>query len=124
MNNNLTENKQNPKASDDAVAALIKATAFATYGFAGFAGSAATDVLRKNLAIKDSPYKGIRISKNENGYAIDLYILVSYDVNIPSVAWELQKSIKQELKKQCAITASAINIHVQGIKFPSDIRRN
>lgn len=124
MNSNLSENRQSIKVSDDTIAITIKKTVFATEGFAGFADSSATDALRRNLPIKESPHKGIRISKNENGYVIDLYILVAYDVNIPSVAWDLQKNVKKELRREFAVTVEAVNIHVQGIKFPSDIRRN
>lgn len=124
MNEGLNENRRNIKVSDDAIAVEIKKTVFATEGFAGFTGSATTEAIRKNLSMKEPPHKGIRISRNEKGYIIDLYILIAYDVNIPSVAWDFQKNIKRELQKQFSITVEAINIHVQGIKFPSDIRRN
>lgn len=123
MSSELTESKYNSNIPDDTIAVVISRAVLETEGVAGLAPTR-TDVIQKNLPFKGGLHKGVRISKDDSGFSVDVFIFVMYDVNIPSVAWDLQKNIKRVLNSRFGITAQAINIHVQGVKFPADFRRS
>ena len=60
---------------------------------------------------------GIRLSRQDKKISVEVFVIVEYGVQIPTLAWELQQKIKEDLE---AITESEIveiNIHVQGVAY-------
>ena len=64
--------------------------------------------------------KSVRIDKTkEDGvYTAEVHIIVNYGVNMPSVAWNVQRNVKKEAADVLGINLKAIDIHVDGIDFP------
>ena len=64
--------------------------------------------------------KSVRIDKTkEDGvYTAEVHIIVNYGVNMPSVAWNVQRNVKKEATDVLGINLKAIDIHVDGIDFP------
>ncbi|MCQ2550899.1 MAG: Asp23/Gls24 family envelope stress response protein [Clostridia bacterium] len=60
---------------------------------------------------------GIRVSASDDGYVIDLYLIVKYGVKIPELAWDLQTEIKYAVEKKFATKVSKVNIHIQGVIY-------
>ncbi len=57
-------------------------------------------------------------SKEENFYTSEVHIVVNYGVNIPSVAWNVQRTVKNDVMDMLGINMKSIDIHVDGIDFP------
>lgn len=102
--------------SDDVIAICTVNAALRTAGVAGFS-SGITDTISKNFLGKEPLYKGIKVSQNDDGIHLDLYIIVDYGVNIPSVAWDIQENVKHEVENMTDIEVKAVNIHVQGVRM-------
>ncbi len=64
--------------------------------------------------------KSIKLDKlkEENVYTAEVHIVVNYGVNIPAVAWDVQRTVKNDASDMLGITLKAIDIHVDGIDFP------
>jgi len=61
--------------------------------------------------------RGVRVaSEGENGYVLDVYLVVRFGTKIPEAAWNVQKKIAAELKER-GVKFKAINIHIRGVKI-------
>lgn len=105
--------------SDDVIATYVGEAVMKTKGvhdlYAGF-----SDTLSKNILGKDSIYKGLKITNDDEGYEIDIYLIVDYGVRIPEIAWNVQKNVLNELEGVMAIVVKDVNIHIQGVSMPRD----
>ena len=66
---------------------------------------------------------GTRVSRSDDETAVDVSVIVDYGCNIPSVAWDIQENVRNELKDMIEIDVSAVNIHVQGVRMKDDAGR-
>jgi uncharacterized alkaline shock family protein YloU len=105
--------------SPDVIVAYISQAVAETPGVAELAGNI-SDTITKKILGKESDFKGIKIDAGENGYTIDVYIIVYYGERIPDVAWNVQQNVKSSLDNVMDITLENINIHVQGVEKSSD----
>ncbi|MBO8125883.1 MAG: Asp23/Gls24 family envelope stress response protein [Firmicutes bacterium] len=80
----------------------------------GIAGGIAEMLGRKNLS------KGVKVEVGETEAAVDLYIIVSYGVVIPEVCLEVQKNVKKAITSMTGLDVVEVNVHVQGVHFPSE----
>ena len=60
---------------------------------------------------------GIRVLKSDNGYILELYLIVHYGVKIPELAWDLQVQIKDAIEEKFGINIDKVNVHVQGVSL-------
>lgn len=60
---------------------------------------------------------GIRVLQSDDGYILELYLIVKYGVKIPDLAWDLQVQIKNAIEKKIGITVSKVNVHIQGVSL-------
>lgn len=108
--------KGNLIISDDVIATYVSEAVLKTDGvydlYAGF-----SDTLSKNILGKDSIYKGLKIVKDDEGYTVDIFIIVDYGVKIPEIAWNVQKNVIAELEKVMALVIKDVNIHIQGVNL-------
>ncbi|MBQ9060013.1 MAG: Asp23/Gls24 family envelope stress response protein [Firmicutes bacterium] len=105
--------------SDEVVAVCAVNATLKTEGVFGMAGGM-YDALSKNLLGRESAAKGTKVSRSGEETAVDVSVIVDYGCNIPSVAWEIQENVKNELKDMVEIDVSAVNIHVQGVGLSSE----
>jgi uncharacterized alkaline shock family protein YloU len=107
----------NLTVSDDVVAAYVNEAVLTTDGvndlYAGF-----SETLSKNILGKYSIYKGLKITTDEEGYSIDVYLIADYGVRIPELAWNVQKNVISELESVMTIKVKDVNIHIQGVALP------
>ncbi len=116
MNKEQSEKYGNIKNLENAISVCILETALKTNGIASL-NAGITDTLSKNLLGRDSLKKGIKLTWEDKGLNIDVYIIVRYGVKIPETAWNLQRRIKEELLNVTDISVLNINVHVQGVDF-------
>ncbi|MDR0570590.1 MAG: Asp23/Gls24 family envelope stress response protein [Clostridiales Family XIII bacterium] len=104
--------------SEDVIAACVREAALRTKGvsdlFGGFQGALSQNILGKELKSK-----GIRVSEDEEGIVVDVQIIIDYGVKVPEVAWNLQKNVKTELENAMDAVVKAVNVGVQGVRFPA-----
>jgi uncharacterized alkaline shock family protein YloU len=64
--------------------------------------------------------KSVRLdkTKEEGVFTAEVHIIVNYGVNMPSVAWDVQRNVKKVAADALGINMKAIDIHVDGIDFP------
>ena len=76
--------------------------------------SSAVDGTLKNIGL-DSGVKGVRMTREKNDLVFDLYLKVGYGENIPVLAWNIQKLVKEKLEQRSGEKIKEVNIHVQGV---------
>ena len=82
----------------------------------GIAGGIAEMLGRKNLS------KGVKVEVGEEQAAIDLFVVVEYGVRIPDIAWKIQESVKRAIETMTGLEVVEVNVHIQGVHFPSEER--
>jgi uncharacterized alkaline shock family protein YloU len=100
--------------SPDVIVSYISQAVTDTPGVSDLAGNI-SDTITKKILGNESKFKGIKIDGSENGYTIDIFIIVDYGERIPDVAWNVQKNVKNALVGVMEIVIENINIHVQGV---------
>jgi uncharacterized alkaline shock family protein YloU len=105
--------------SPDVIVTYISQAVTETPGVAELAGNI-SDTISKKVFGKESEFKGIKIDGGENGYTIDIFIVVNYGERIPDVAWNVQQNVKSSLDSVMDIAVENINIHVQGVRRDGD----
>ena len=103
---------------DEAVIAKYAGTtAVECFGIVGMAAVSMTDGLVKLLK-KDSITKGISVNIGEgNNVTIDFHVIVSYGVNISSVADNLIENVKYKVEDFTGLKVSKINVYVEGVRI-------
>jgi uncharacterized alkaline shock family protein YloU len=105
--------------SPEVIVVYISGAVTETPGVAELAGNI-SDTITKKILGNESKFKGIKIDGGENGYTIDIYLIVKYGERIPDVAWNVQKNVKAALDGVMDIAIENINVHVQGVRRDSD----
>ncbi|MFA6829284.1 MAG: Asp23/Gls24 family envelope stress response protein [Bacilli bacterium] len=102
--------------SMNAIADLTGITAASVYGVVGL-------VNKKNFANPFSQFlktedfsDGVSDKKSKKGYDVSLYLVLSKDIKIIEVVFEIQKQVRYVLTKQFSIPFEIINVFVQGVK--------
>ena len=83
-----------------------------------------TDNLSINILGKEPEGKGIKLSRDEEGLVLDVYVIVAYKVKIPQLAWDIQSSVKNEIESVTGLKVKEVNIHVQGVSLPGEEDKN
>ena len=74
-----------------------------------------TDTLTMNILGKKPISAGIKINKKDDTLKITLNIISKFGVNIPELAWNIQKILKSKIQTNLGLKTSEINVHVDGI---------
>lgn len=112
MNTSLGEITVNP----DVIAKYAGTTAVECFGIVGMAAVSMTDGLVKLLK-RDSLAKGINVAIDEdNGITLSFHVIISYGVNIPSVADNLVSNVKYKVESYTGMEVKKINIFVEGVR--------
>lgn len=64
--------------------------------------------------------KDIRLSRDKDGFIIDIFVAADYGSKIPQLAWDIQNSVKEAVETTTQQTVKAVNIHVQGVMMPRE----
>ena len=61
--------------------------------------------------------KGVRLTADEDGAVIDLYVMIRYGYAIPEVADKLQSAVSGAIESMTGFDVKAVNVHVGGVTF-------
>jgi uncharacterized alkaline shock family protein YloU len=73
------------------------------------------DILRR-----ENYARGVVVRQEENGVAIDVYIIASYGTKISEVSRSVQAKVKYNLETMLGVTANSVNVIVQGVRVLAD----
>lgn len=108
--------------SDEVVSVIASIAATEVEGVAGMSGGLVGDLSemlgKKNLS------KGVKVEVGEREAAINLYLIIDYGVRIPHVAAQVQKNVKEAVESMTGLQVVEVNIHVQGINFGGQERKD
>lgn len=107
------------KISDEVIAVCAANATLKTKGVADLAGDF-TNMLSRSILGKELLSKGVKVSQTEEGVVVDVFVIVEYKVNIPSVAWDIQEHVKNEIITMTELKVNAVNINVQGVQIPEE----
>ena len=106
------------KISEEVVKTIAGIAAVDIPGVAGMSGGLTggfAELLgRKNLT------KGIKVAVGEKEAAIDIFVVLEFGVRVPEVASNMQNKVKNSVETMTGLKVVEVNIHVQGVIFPSD----
>ena len=108
------------RISDEVVKVIAGLAATEVTGVAGMSaglvGGIAEMLGKKNMA------KGVKVEVGEKEAAIDLYIIVEYNVRIPDIALRVQENVKKAIEAMTGLNVVEVNIHIQGVGFAPEIK--
>ena len=108
------------RIADEVVSTIAGLAATEVEGVAGMSGGIAGGIAeilgRKNFS------KGVKVEVGEKEAAVDLYIIVKYGVRIPDIALSVQEGVKNAIENMTGLNTVEVNIHIQGVSFPEDIK--
>ena len=106
------------KISEEVVKTVAGMAAVDIAGVAGMSGGLTggfAELLgRKNLS------KGIKVAVGDKEAAIDIFVILEYGVRVPEVAANMQNKVKNAVESMTGLKVVEVNIHVQGVVFPSE----
>lgn len=112
MNTDLGEVLIDPEV----IAKYAGTTACECFGIVGMAAVSMRDGLVKLLK-RDSISKGIEVTIDENNeIKIEFHIIVSYGVNISTIADNIISSVKYKVEAYTGMKVRKINIYVEGVR--------
>lgn len=119
MEEQMIEQKMgNVKISEEVVSTIAGLAATEVKGVASMSAGLTGGIYE--LIGKKNPSKGVKIEMQEEEVALDLYLVVEYGAKIPDVALEVQQAVKNSVETMTGLTASKIDIHIQGVKMEKE----
>ena len=116
-----TREEQNGSISfaNDVVATIAGLAALEIEGVAGmsggFSGGLAELLGRKNLT------KGVKVEVGKEECAVDLFIVVEYDVRIPELCENIQANVKKAVETMTGLRVVETNVHIQGVRMNKEV---
>ena len=101
--------------STDVIEKCAGASAVECFGIVGMASKNVRDGLAKLLK-RENLSNGVSAKVEDNKIKIDIHIIVSYGVNIPSVCDNLLETVKYKVEEFTGLSVEKINIFVEGVR--------
>ena len=100
----------------EVIARYAGSTAVECFGIVGMAMVSMKDGLVRLLK-RDSSTKGINVIIDEdNEITIDFHIIVSYGVNIATIADNIISNVKYKVEEFTGMSVKKVNVYVEGVR--------
>lgn len=106
--------------SNDVIATVVGGAATEIFGIVGMASK---NQIRDNLneiLRRDNYSKGVVVRQQEDGVAIDVYIIAGYGTKISEVCRNVQSKVKYNLESMLGVKTESVNVIVQGVRVIGD----
>ena len=110
----------NVQISEDVIATIAAMSAAEIEG-CNLAGNLGSDIA--GLLGRKNAGRGVKVRMAEGNVTVDVAILVSYGFPIQDVARQVQDAVYRGLDDMAGLSVSAVNVHVSGILFVKEKRR-
>jgi uncharacterized alkaline shock family protein YloU len=105
------------EVSPRVVSALAARLATDCYGIAGMSGRGLRDGIAE-LLNRENFERGVELRIEEDGVALDMFVIVEHGVRILEVAHNLMSAVDYGLGHHLGVRVLEVNINVQGIRPP------
>lgn len=105
---------------EDVIATTAGMAAMDCYGLIGMASRRQVKDSLSELLGRDNPGRGVEVRMLEEQTEVDLYIIVSYGINIYEVAQNVRDKVRYVLNHSIGIAVDRVNIFVQGVRVVTD----
>lgn len=102
--------------ANEVIATVVGGAATDIYGVVGMASKNQIKDNLNDILRKENYSRGVIVHQEENGVAVDVYIIVSYGTKISEVSRNVQEKVKYNLETMLGIVANSVNIFVQGVR--------
>ncbi len=107
------------EVSSQAVAAIAGDAVLQSYGVVGMANRNLIDGLA-DLLQPERWGRGVNVQTRDGDIIVDLYVVVQYGTRISEVANGVMTNVKYALEQTLGIPVAEVNVHVQGLRIPSE----
>jgi uncharacterized alkaline shock family protein YloU len=104
--------------ANDVLADLAGYAALEGYGVVGMAAPTLRDGVAQLLP-KQKLRKGVRITSDEDGVSVDLYIVIEHGTQLTEVSHNLSDRVRYVLTDTADVSVKCVEIHVMGVKVRS-----
>ena len=101
--------------TEEEITALVCDAVMSVDGIYTLGANMSAAAITRNLLSRENKAKGVHLISGEDGWIIDIYVVVNYGTRIPEAAWNVQKKVSESLQSASGLTTKEINIHVQGV---------
>ena len=116
MNKGHFENSMGSvEISPEVISSYAGAQAVECFGIVGMAAVSVKDGLVRILK-KESVFKGINVSIDDNRITIDFHVIAAYGVSIRAVAENLMENVKYKVEAFTGMEVERINVYVEGVR--------
>lgn len=108
------------EVTNDVIATVVGGATTENFGVVGMASK---NQIRDNIneiLRKENYSRGVVVRQEDNGVAVDVYIVVGYGTKISEVSRNVQDSVKYNLENMLGLTANSVNVYVQGVRVLPD----
>lgn len=85
---------------------------------AGIVALAISEV--EGVSLLSTKNKGIKLNFDKQGIIADIGVKVDYGYNVPSLAFKIQQSIKNNVESMTNYKVAKVDVHVQDVEFPEN----
>ena len=100
----------------EAVADLAGQTVSSVYGIVGLVNKKTFANPLSQFLHREDYADGVSVRKGSKGYEVSLYLVISKDVKVAEVVFEVQKQVGYVLKKNFGTDFDRINVFVQAVR--------
>lgn len=106
--------------TNEVIATVVGGAATDIYGIVGMASKNQVRDNLNDILRRENFARGVVVRQEDNGVAIDVYIIVSYGTKISEVCRNVQEKVKYNLETMLGVQANSVNVFVQGVRVLPD----
>ena len=111
--NTIKEDNGSLSYADDVVATIAGKAAVEIDGVNKMCSNLSTGIAE--LFGKKMPNRGVKVESDNEKATLDLFLIVEYGAQVPSVADRVQANVKKAVETMTGLDVTAVNVHVQGV---------
>ncbi len=99
---------------------LKKITKLAATEVNGVIGIPNKNIDLKGIVKSKNPFAGVKVENVNGSLEISVYIIVSKDVNVKTIAQQVQENVKDKIQTMTGSAVTKVNVIVSDIKLKED----
>lgn len=99
----------------EVAATLAGIAALDSYGLVGMVAQDFQSNLSSLLG-RENVRKGVKVNVEEDGLAIDVYVIIAYGMPIAEVSMRVMQNVKYALEHHAQIPVTRVNVVVKGVR--------
>ena len=105
----------NINVTNEVIATIVGGAVTECYGVVGMAVRNKADGIA-SLLKRDAMSKGIKVTIDEDGLAIDVHVIVGYGINIKTTSESIIESVKYNVESVTGFVVKQVNVNVESVR--------